>query len=136
MRYADWQHSSASKTFKVGSNSCYDENDVNSMLEFFRRHTPVVLLAVWIAVSCTWEVPWQPVSPSDKAETMHEVLLLSDGLEKPRSVAYDAVLLDSGGWPRPELLLYFPKDSLRYKAGDVVIAIAKLEEGRGFVRSG
>ena len=106
------------------------------MLEFFRRHTPVVLLAVWIAVSCIWEVPWQPVSPSDEAETMHEVLLLSDGLEKPRSVAYDAVLLDSGGWPRPELLLYFPKDSLRYKAGDVVIAIAKLEEGKGFVRSG
>lgn len=106
------------------------------MLEFCRLHTPVVLLAVWIAVFCFLEVPWQPVSHSDEAETMHEVLLLSDGLEKPRSVAYEAVLLDSARLRRPELLLYFPKDSLRYEAGDVVIAIVQLEAGRGFVRSG
>ena len=108
----------------------------NRMLEFFRLHTPVVLLAVWLAVTCIWDVPWQPQSPSDESEVMHEVLLLSDGLEKPRSVAYEAVLLDSGGWPRPELLLYFPKDSLRYEAGDVVLAIVQLKAGRGFVRSG
>ena len=108
----------------------------NRTLDFFRCHTPVVLLVVWIAVTCIWEVPWQPVSPSDEVETMHEVLLLSDGLEKTRSVAYEAVLLDSGRWPRPELLLYFPKDSLRYEAGDVVLAIVQLEAGRGFVRSG
>lgn len=112
----------------------------HGLLNFIRTYLPIVLLTLWVALTCVWKVPWLKEKANDEEPTMHEVLLLSSGQDKPRSIAYEAQLylpLREGKEGCPELMLYFAKDTLaRYQAGDVVLLRTQLEEGRGYVPKG
>jgi len=107
----------------------------HGILNYIRTYLSIVLLTLWVALTCVWKVPWLKEKANDEEPTMHEVLLLSSGQEKPRSIAYEAKLYQDGEYP--ELMLYFAKDTLaKYQAGDVVLVRTQLEDGRGYVPTG
>lgn len=119
------------------------------ILDFLRRYLPVVLLIMWVVVVGVFGLQ-KKVSFSEEAPSMHAVLLISEPSEKPRSMAYEAVVLDcdqsslegnfiNGDKPyfSQDALLYFTKDTAKqYSAGDVVVCRTQIEQGRGFVRYG
>lgn len=112
---------------------------LSSVAELFRRHVPVVLLILWVALSLFIRVPWAPAHTEDAEPAFHKVLLLSSPAEKPRTLAFEAVMLDTVARLRPEqLLLYLAKDSLSftYRPGDVLLVRSALSDGRGYVPSG
>lgn len=109
------------------------------MRQIFLRHIPVVLLIFWAALAFLVPLPWADTAPDDEEPRFHEVILLSDGFRKPRSLAFEALLLDSAGpmHRHASLLLYFPPDSVApYRSGDVLVVSAKLAGGRAFVAWG
>lgn len=106
--------------------------------ETIRRYLPVVLLVVWVALICMF----RQTKENGIAETeasFKEVILLSGPQEKPRSIAYEAVVIAdslSASTPR-DVLLYFAKDTARrYEAGDVVLIKARIEGERAYVPFG
>lgn len=99
-----------------------------------------MLLIVWVALCFFWQPPWTPITVNDTEDTFHKVIILSSPLDKPRSLAYEATLLDEDTALHipPRLTIYLPKDSMVYhpQIGDVVLCKTKFENGRGYSRKG
>ena len=111
---------------------------LEEIIHLLRRHIPIWLLAIWVVVIMVLPIPWRATPLTDSSPAMHEVILLSSGTDKLRSIAYEAVLLDSSAaLIQPELLLYFSRDSaFCFSPGDHLIIYSQIEQGRAFVQKG